>query len=276
MGKIMRDHGLDTYLAEINEVPLLTADQEIQLARRIQQGDRAAREHMIRANLRLVVSIAKNYVHRGLSFMDLIEEGNIGLMKAVEKFDPDAGCRFSTYATWWIKQGIRRSLINSVKTVRVPSYMAEIVSRWKTMAMELTYRIGRAPTTAEIAQELELPEHNWNVVRDTVTSNSQPTHSVGTDASCVYTDSLEDTRTRSPEDEILTNQELDRVSELLDVIDEREANILRLRFGLQSGKPMTLKAIGESMGLTRERVRQMEQEALRKLYCTMSREFGTD
>ncbi len=272
----MRDHGLDTYLAEINEVPLLTAPQEIEIATRIQRGDRAAREHMIRANLRLVVSIAKNYVNRGLSFMDLIEEGNIGLMKAVEKFDPEAGCRFSTYATWWIKQGIRRSLINSVKTVRVPSYMAEIVSRWKAMAMELSYRMGRAPTTAEIAQELDLPEHNWNVVRDTVTSNSQPTHSMGTDAACVFTDSLEDPRARAPDEEILSAQELGRVSELLDIIDEREANILRLRFGLQDGKPMTLKAIGESMGITRERVRQMEQEALRKLYCTMSREFGDD
>ncbi|HLU39134.1 MAG TPA: sigma-70 family RNA polymerase sigma factor [Planctomycetota bacterium] len=272
----MRDHGLDTYLAEINEVPLLTAEQEIELARRIQRGDPAAREHMIRANLRLVVSIAKNYVNRGLSFMDLIEEGNIGLMKAVEKFDPDAGCRFSTYATWWIKQGIRRALINSVKTVRVPSYMAEIVSRWKAMAMELTYRMGRAPTTAEIAQELELPEHNWNVVRDTVTSNSQPTHSMGVDASCIYTDSLEDPRTRSPEDQVLSAQEIARLSELLDAIDEREANILRLRFGLRDGKPMTLKAIGENLGLTRERVRQMEQEALRKLYCTMAREFGED
>jgi len=121
----MRDHGLDTYLSDINEVPLLNAKQEIELANRIQRGDLSAREHMIRANLRLVVSIAKNYVNRGLSFMDLIEEGNIGLMRAVEKFDPKAGCRFSTYATWWIKQGIRRALVNTVKTVRVPSYMAE-------------------------------------------------------------------------------------------------------------------------------------------------------
>ncbi len=160
----MRDHGLDTYLAEINEVPLLAPQEEINLAIRIGDGDVEAREHMIRANLRLVVSIAKNYVNRGLSFMDLIEEGNIGLMKAVEKFDPEAGCRFSTYATWWIKQGIRRALVNSVKTVRVPSYMSEIVSKWKTMAMELNYRLGRAPTSSEIAEELELPTANWNVV----------------------------------------------------------------------------------------------------------------
>src|SRR5262247_1439397 len=174
----MRDHGLDTYLAGINEVPLLTPEEEIELATRIQRGDLAAREHMIRANLRLVVSIAKNYGNRGLSFMDLIEEGNIGLMKAVEKFDPKAGCRFSTYATWWIKQGIRRSLVNSVKTVRVPSYMSEIVSRWKATAMELGYRLGRQATTSEIAEQLDLPESNWNVVRETVLSNSQPVHSM--------------------------------------------------------------------------------------------------
>jgi RNA polymerase primary sigma factor len=272
----MRDHGLDTYLAEINEVPLLTPEQEIELAERIHRGDPAAREHMIRANLRLVVSIAKNYVNRGLSFMDLIEEGNIGLMKAVEKFDPNAGCRFSTYATWWIKQGIRRSLINTVKTVRVPSYMAEIVSRWKALSMELTYRMGRAPTTAEIAQELELPENNWNVVRNTVVSNSQPTHSMGTDAAAVFTDALEDPRARAPEEEVFNAQELKRMDELLEVIDEREAAILRMRYGLRGGEPMTLKAIGEKIGLTRERVRQMEQEALRKLYFTMAREFGEE
>ena len=144
----MRDHGLDIYLSEINEVPLLTAKQEIELAKRIQRGDMAAREHMIRANLRLVVSIAKNYVNRGLAFMDLIEEGNIGLVRAVEKFDPAAGCRFSTYATWWIKQGIRRALVNTVKTVRVPSYMAELVSRWKATAMELGYKLGRPARTS--------------------------------------------------------------------------------------------------------------------------------
>ncbi len=272
----MRDHGLDTYLSDINEVPLLAPEQEIELARAIAEGDMEAREHMIRANLRLVVSIAKNYVHRGLSFMDLIEEGNIGLMKAVEKFDADAGCRFSTYATWWIKQGIRRALVNTVKTVRVPSYMSEIVSRWKATAMELNYRLGRAPTTSEIAQELDLPEHNWDVVRETVLSNSQPTHSMNEDASSVFSDMLEDPRSRSPQEEIFANMELARLEELLSVIDEREASILKMRYGLGTGVPMTLKSIGQKFGLTRERVRQMEQQALQKLYGILSMEFGEE
>ncbi|HEB51754.1 MAG TPA: sigma-70 family RNA polymerase sigma factor [bacterium] len=272
----MRDHGLDTYLADINEVPLLTPEEEIELSKRVQRGDLEAREHMIRANLRLVVSIAKNYVNRGLSFMDLIEEGNIGLMKAVEKFDHKAGCRFSTYATWWIKQGIRRALVNTVKTVRVPSYMSEIVSRWKATAMELNYRLGRPATTGEIAEELELPENNWDVVRDTVQSNSQPVHSMNDEGGVVFADVIEDTRTRSPEEQILAAMEIGRMHELLDKLDSREARILRLRYGLGSGEPMTLKAIGKRFGLTRERVRQMEQQALAKLSEIMSREFGEE
>ena len=272
----MRDHGLDTYLADINEVPLLTPEEEIELSKRVQRGDLEAREHMIRANLRLVVSIAKNYVNRGLSFMDLIEEGNIGLMKAVEKFDHNAGCRFSTYATWWIKQGIRRSLVNTVKTVRVPSYMSEIVSRWKATAMELNYRLGRQATTGEIAEELELPENNWDVVRDTVQASSQPVHSMNDEGGAVFADVIEDTRGRSPEDEILEAMEIGRMHELLEKLDTREARILRLRFGLGNGDPMTLKAIGKRFGLTRERVRQMEQQALAKLGDVMSREFGEE
>ena len=272
----MRDQGLDTYLADINEVALLTPEQEIELSKRIQRGDLEAREHMIRANLRLVVSIAKNYVNRGLSFMDLIEEGNIGLMKAVEKFDHNAGCRFSTYATWWIKQGIRRSLVNTVKTVRVPSYMSEIVARWKATAMELNYRLGRQATTGEIAEELDLPESNWDVVRDTVQSNSQPVHSMNDDSGAVFADVIEDTRSRSSEDQILEAMEIGRMHELLDKLDTREARILRLRFGLGNGEPMTLKAIGKRFGLTRERVRQMEQLALDKLGEVMSREFGEE
>jgi RNA polymerase primary sigma factor len=272
----MREHGLDTYLVEINEVPLLTAEQEIELANRIADGDPQAREHMIRANLRLVVSIAKNYVNRGLPFMDLIEEGNIGLMKAVEKFDPKAGCRFSTYATWWIKQGIRRSLVNSVRTVRVPSYMSEIVSRWKSMAHELNHHIGRMPTTAEIAQELELPEGNWDVVRNTVVANSTPNWSMSHDGATLDSEALADSRALPPEQVLFESMELKRLDQLLQTIDEREAAVLRMRYGLGTGKPMTLKAIGQKIGMTRERVRQLEQEALRKLYRTMSREFGEE
>ena len=272
----MRDHGLDTYLSDINEVPLLTAQEEIELSKRVQREDADAREHMIRANLRLVVSIAKNYVNRGLSFMDLIEEGNIGLMKAVEKFDHKAGCRFSTYATWWIKQGIRRALVNTVKTVRVPSYMSEIVSRWKATAMELNYRLGRPATTGEIAEQLELPESNWDVVRDTVQSSSYPMYSVSDDAGAGFADVIEDTNSPSPEDKILDAMELGRMHELLEGLENREARILRLRFGLGNSEPMTLKAIGKRFGLTRERVRQMEQQALAKLGEIMSREFGEE
>ncbi len=272
----MRDQGLDTYLSDINEVPLLTAQEEVQLSKRVQRGDQQAREHMIRANLRLVVSIAKNYVNRGLSFMDLIEEGNIGLMKAVEKFDHKAGCRFSTYATWWIKQGIRRSLVNTVKTVRVPSYMSEIVSRWKATAMELTYRLGRTATTGEIAEQLELPEGNWDVVRDTVHSSAQPMHTMTDEGGASFADAIEDTNSRSPEETILRAMELGRMHELLDRLETREARILRMRFGLGGKEPMTLKAIGKRFGLTRERVRQMEQQALDKLGEVMSREFGEE
>ena len=273
----MRDQGLDTYLASINEVPLLAAEEEIELALRIGQGDAAAREHMIRANLRLVVSIAKTYVNRGLAFLDLIEEGNIGLMKAVEKFDPAAECRFSTYATWWIKQGIRRSLVNTVKTVRVPSYMAEIVTRWKATAMELNYRLGRSPTSAEIAEQLELPDQNWDVVRDTVTANSQPTYSMSEDSVAgSLTDQLQDHKTAAPDEIMFQNFELTRMQELMHTLETKESRILRMRYGLDSGQSMTLKAIGEKVGLTRERVRQMEVRALRKLCERMSREFGEE
>lgn len=271
-----RDQNLDAYLSDINEVALLTPQQEIELARRVQAGDLSAREHMIRANLRLVVSIAKKYVNRGLAFLDLIEEGNIGLMRAVEKFDPDAGCRFSTYATWWIKQGIRRALINTVKTVRVPSYMAEIVAKWKATTMEMTLRLGRSPTSGEVAEELGIPEANWNVVRETVLANSQPVHSMSEDSSSVDSESLCDGRVQSPEDQIITSMELSRLRELIEKLDEREAAILRMRYGIGVEEPMTLKEIGQKFGITRERVRQMELQAMDRLYSIMSREFGEE
>ncbi len=281
---IRRENELDTYLREINEVPLLTATEECDLAREVQVGSMEAREHMIRANLRLVVSIAKKYVNRGLPFLDVIEEGNIGLMKAVERFDPDAGCRFSTYATWWIKQSIRRSLISTVKTVRVPSYMVEIISRWKSVALELGFRLGRQPTSAEIAEALQLAEENRALVKQTLQTAAAPNGIVSLDLVPAAEESIEDPSCEEPEKAVLDASEVERLYQLLDGMDEIEAEILRLRYGLvrkhkkkkgedwQEG--MTLKAIGEMIGITREKVRQIEKRALQKLQTFFLRAYG--
>ncbi len=256
-------------------MPLLSPEEEKELARRIKKGDMKAREHMIRANLRLVVSIAKNYVNRGLSFMDLIEEGNIGLMKAVERFDPEENCRFSTYATWWIKQAIRRALINTVKTVRIPSYMVELVSKWKAVAMELTYRLGRQPTAPEVANALNIPIENWNMVRRTVnTANTGVTN--GPDLEVAASELLEDMETKGPEEEFFQSYEIKRLKEVMKSLDERESAVLRMRYGLDGNEPMTLKEIGKRIGLTRERVRQIERNALKKFQEILGKDFGMD
>jgi len=217
--------------------------------------------------------VAKMYAERGLALQDLIAEGNIGLMKAAEKFDPAAGCRFSTYGTWWIKQSIRRALTNTVKSVRVPSYMSELISRWRVVSQELAYLLGRAPTVEEVAGELGIPEENWPLLRRTIqVSGMGP--SVSLDVLTQGQDTVEDVRTITPDEELLNSDLLAKLGELLNVIEEREATILRLRYGLGNagGEQMTLKEIGKIVGLTRERVRQIEQEALRKLYGVMSSE----
>jgi len=262
---ISAERCLETYLQEINEVPLLSADEEKGLAVRIQGGDPAAREHLIRANLRLVVSIAKMYNDRGLTLQDLIAEGNIGLMKAAEKFDPDAGCRFSTYGSWWIKQSIRRALTNTVANVRVPGYMSEMISKWRSVSRELAYRLGRQPSLEEVAQELGIPRESWNLLKQTIISSATGSQ-VSLDVLSMHHDTVEDERVPSPDQQIQEADMLTKMRDTLDTIDEREATILRLRYGLGKGEePLTLKEIGKIVGLTRERVRQIEREALRKL-----------
>lgn len=269
---IARDASLDTYLREINRVPLLTAEEEKSLSSSVRIGDMEAREQMIRANLRLVVSIAKNYMNRGLSFMDLIEEGNVGLLKAVERFNPAEECRFSTYATWWIKQSIRRALVNTSKTVRIPSYMVEIITKWKNASVELTYELGRQPAPREIADHLNIPPRQEHLIKRVLRANESGGQALSLDNLLDGKDALEDHRQRPPDEEVLDSSEVDRLQDLLDSLDDRQSHILKLRFGLGGREPMTLKEIGEIVGLTRERVRQIENEALRRLFRILRRE----
>jgi len=264
---------LNAYLREINRVPLLSAEEERELALRIQgDGDPEAREHMIRANLRLVVSIAKNYAGRGLSLMDLIEEGNIGLMRAVEKFDPSEETRFSTYATWWIKQAIRRALVNTVKTVRIPSYLVEVITRWRQKGDELEQRLGREPSLKELAQALEIDPQNLRVLKRAIRAALNGAGTVSLDAMPAAQETIVDAGMRTPDDVFFERYDIGKLNSLLDSVSEREALILRLRFGLDPAvkEPLTLKEIGKRIGLTRERVRQIEAEALKRLQRLMS------
>ena len=267
--------GLQLYLKQINESPLLNADQEKDLARRIiNDNDPEARERMVRSNLRLVVNLAKHYVGRGLSLPDLIEEGNLGLLKAVEGFDPENGCRFSTYASWWVKQAIKRALINSVQPIHIPAYMVEMMSKMKQAMRELEEELGRLPMIEELSAHMNMSPKKLRIIRKAIKAVNTPTQSGSTDGELTINDLVPDTNNPGPDESVGQRDDLRQMQDLLCEIDEREATILRLRYGLAGEEPMTLKQIGMRIGLTRERVRQIEHEALRKLRDVMARRRG--
>ncbi|MBN1851596.1 MAG: RNA polymerase sigma factor RpoD/SigA [Pirellulales bacterium] len=256
---------LETYLREINETALLSAEDERELAMRIGQGDTRARDRMVRANLRLVVNIARGYSGKGLGLQDLIEEGNLGLLRAVEGFDPAVGTRFSTYASYWIKQSIKRALINTGKTIRIPAYMVELLSKWRRASTRLAEELGRTPTPEEVARVLGLPRKKLPIIKKAIRIYNATPQTDQSEVGWTLSDMVMDERLLSPDEALVESDSLFHVLRLLKNMENREQTILKMRFGLEDHEPRTLKEIGERLGLTRERVRQIETEALRKL-----------
>lgn len=260
------DSAIRLYLREIGKVPLLTIEEEIQLADRIKNGDAAARDHMIRANLRLVVKIAHDYDWLGMPLLDLINEGNIGLMKAVERFDPNKGGKLSTYAAWWIKQSIKRALANQGKTIRIPVHMVDKISKMRRVAMRLQEALGREPTDEEVGEELGVTGSRIAQMR---ASSFRPTSldaPVGDDAdSNNFGEIIEDENAESPYQHLEDKTIADMLRDMVDTLPEREATILKFRFGLDGGTEKTLEEVGQKFGVTRERVRQIQNIALNRL-----------
>lgn len=273
-GDTHTESALQTYLKEINRIPLLSPEEEKEITKKVVEGDEKAREKLIRSNLRLVVSIAKEYINRGLSFLDLIEEGNIGLIRAVQGFDPTTGYKFSTYATWWIKQAIRRALTDKTKTVRIPSYMLQKISRLKTASTGLMDRLERPPSREEIAEEMDITAKKVESIEHAIrsTGSLSKTDITGSDIIWALDSILPDERTPAPEDEMEETYERETLEKLLEVIDKREATIIKLRYGLDDGEPKTLEEIGAKLHISRERVRQIEKETIQKLYYLLTKE----
>ena len=262
------DDSVRLYLREIGKIPLLSAEEEQELAQRIVKGDKKAKDKMVESNMRLVVSIAKRYGGRGLDFLDLIQEGNTGLLRAVEKFDPEKGFKFSTYATWWIRQAITRAIADQARTIRIPVHMVETINKVLRTTRKLTTELNREPTNEEIAKELDMePEKVDYVMRikqDIASLDASVGHE-GDDEDSVLGDFVEDEERDSPEDSAANQILKEQLAEILSTLSEREQKIIRLRFGIGGGRPHTLEEVGNEFAVTRERIRQIEAKALSKL-----------
>ena len=265
----LSDIGLDDpvkmYLKDIGRVPLLSSDDEIELARKMQEGDEEAKRRLSEANLRLVVSIAKRYVGRGMLFLDLIQEGNLGLMKAVEKFDYQKGFKFSTYATWWIRQAITRAIADQARTIRIPVHMVETINKLTRVSRILLQKYGREPTPAEIAQEMNISEERVREIQKIAQDPVSLETPIGEEEDSHLGDFIEDDRAVTPSDSVSSTMLKETLLSVLNSLTPREEKVLRLRYGVDDGRPRTLEEVGKEFNVTRERIRQIEAKALRKL-----------
>ena len=265
----LSDIGLDDpvkmYLKDIGKVPLLSADDEIELARKMQDGDEEAKKKLSEANLRLVVSIAKRYVGRGMLFLDLIQEGNLGLMKAVEKFDYQKGFKFSTYATWWIRQAITRAIADQARTIRIPVHMVETINKLTRVSRLLLQKFGREPTPAEIAEEMHITEERVREIQKIALDPVSLETPIGEEEDSHIGDFVEDETSVTPSDSVATTMLKETLLNVLNSLTPREEKVLRLRYGVDDGRPRTLEEVGREFNVTRERIRQIEAKALRKL-----------
>ena len=253
------------YLKDVRPIPLLTAEEEVDLARKVQKGDRDARDKMIKANLRLVISIAKRYTNLGIPLSDLIEEGNIGLMRSVEKFDPEKGYRFSTYAAWWIKQGISRAIIDQGKMIRVPVYMNEEIVRYKKAVEALTHKLGRKPQYGEVAKRLQVTVERVRDLDQAITKMASLDAPIGEEGDGQVKDIIEDESLVAPDEQLELFLNKERAQNILDGLTDRERQIIEMRYGITDGEPKTLAEIATVMGVSRERVRQLETVIIEKL-----------
>jgi RNA polymerase primary sigma factor len=262
------DDSVRLYLREIGKIPLLTPEEEAELADRIVKGDKAAKDKMVESNMRLVVSIAKRYGGRGLDFLDLIQEGNTGLLRAVEKFDPEKGFKFSTYATWWVRQAITRAIADQARTIRIPVHMVETINKVLRTTRKLTTELNREPTNIEIAEELGMEPDKVDYVmriKQDIASLDASVGREGDDEDSVLGDFVEDEERDSPEDSAANQILKEQLSEIIATLTDREQKIIRLRFGIGGGRPHTLEEVGAEFDVTRERIRQIEAKALAKL-----------